>query len=70
MKISKLLNAALLCKLLQGCHARIATPEVQLGLPELTLGVIPGFGGTAASPCIWIRSSELLQDYARVTSLC
>lgn len=29
----------------QGCHARISTPEAQLGLPELTLGVIPGFGG-------------------------
>jgi enoyl-CoA hydratase/carnithine racemase len=31
---------------IQGCHARISTPEAQLGLPELTLGVIPGFGGT------------------------
>ncbi|KAK6941505.1 3-hydroxyacyl-CoA dehydrogenase, C-terminal [Dillenia turbinata] len=28
------------------CHARIAAPKTQLGLPELTLGVIPGFGGT------------------------
>lgn len=30
----------------QGCHARVAAPRTQLGLPELTLGVIPGFGGT------------------------
>lgn len=30
---------------MQGCHARVSTPEAQLGLPELTLGVIPGFGG-------------------------
>ncbi|KAL3829350.1 hypothetical protein ACJIZ3_018152 [Penstemon smallii] len=33
-----------------GCHARISTPTAQLGLPELTLGVIPGFGGTQALP--------------------
>lgn len=31
--------------LMQGCHARIATPKTQIGLPELTLGVIPGDGG-------------------------
>ncbi|XP_051152677.1 glyoxysomal fatty acid beta-oxidation multifunctional protein MFP-a [Andrographis paniculata] len=33
-----------------GCHARISTPHAQLGLPELQLGVIPGFGGTQALP--------------------
>eukprot|EP00262_Sarcandra_glabra_P015138 TRINITY_DN459_c1_g1_i3.p1 TRINITY_DN459_c1_g1~~TRINITY_DN459_c1_g1_i3.p1 ORF type:complete len:725 (+),score=147.75 TRINITY_DN459_c1_g1_i3:112-2286(+) len=37
-------------ELAMGCHARIATPEAQLGLPELTLGVIPGFGGTQRLP--------------------
>ncbi|KAB5537371.1 hypothetical protein DKX38_014904 [Salix brachista] len=26
------------------CHARISTPTAQLGLPELQLGIIPGFG--------------------------
>lgn len=31
---------------LQGCHARVAAPRAQLGLPELSLGVMPGFGGT------------------------
>lgn len=31
----------------QACHARISTPYAQLGLPELQLGIIPGFGGTA-----------------------
>ncbi|GAB2292292.1 Altered inheritance of mitochondria protein 1 [Dionaea muscipula] len=32
------------------CHARIATPKAQLGLPELTLGVIPNAGGTQRLP--------------------
>ncbi|GAA0141307.1 dehydrogenase [Lithospermum erythrorhizon] len=37
-------------ELAMGCHARIAAPRTQLGLPELTLGVIPGFGGTQRLP--------------------
>ncbi|XP_068653028.1 peroxisomal fatty acid beta-oxidation multifunctional protein-like [Aristolochia californica] len=37
-------------ELAMACHARIATRETQLGLPELTLGVIPGFGGTQRLP--------------------
>ncbi|KAG2657735.1 hypothetical protein PVAP13_1KG238500 [Panicum virgatum] len=37
-------------ELAMGCHARISTPEAQLGLPELTLGIIPGFGGTQRLP--------------------
>lgn len=32
------------------CHARISTSRAQLGLPELQLGVIPGFGGTQRLP--------------------
>ncbi|XVF88559.1 hypothetical protein PTKIN_Ptkin19aG0060500 [Pterospermum kingtungense] len=37
-------------ELAMGCHARIAAPKAQLGLPELTLGVIPGLGGTQRLP--------------------
>ncbi|XP_066306293.1 peroxisomal fatty acid beta-oxidation multifunctional protein MFP2-like isoform X1 [Miscanthus floridulus] len=37
-------------ELAMACHARIATPTAQLGLPELQLGIIPGFGGTQRLP--------------------
>jgi 3-hydroxyacyl-CoA dehydrogenase len=33
-----------------GCHARVASPEARLGLPEVTLGIIPGAGGTQRLP--------------------
>ncbi len=33
-----------------GCHARIASPDARLGLPEVTLGIIPGAGGTQRLP--------------------
>ncbi|VVA96753.1 unnamed protein product [Arabis nemorensis] len=37
-------------ELAMACHARISAPAAQLGLPELQLGVIPGFGGTQRLP--------------------
>jgi 3-hydroxyacyl-CoA dehydrogenase len=33
-----------------GCHYRIGTPLVQVGLPEVKLGLIPGAGGTQRLP--------------------
>ncbi|QFI66462.1 3-hydroxyacyl-CoA dehydrogenase NAD-binding domain-containing protein [Sinorhizobium alkalisoli] len=33
-----------------GCHARIADPGTKLGLPEASLGTIPGAGGTVRLP--------------------
>ena len=32
------------------CHYRIALPGTRFGLPEITLGVIPGAGGTQRMP--------------------
>ncbi|MFO0732074.1 MAG: enoyl-CoA hydratase-related protein [Nitrospiraceae bacterium] len=32
------------------CHVRIAAESIQLGLPEVKLGLIPGFGGTQRLP--------------------
>jgi enoyl-CoA hydratase len=32
------------------CHIRVAAVGIQLGLPEIKLGLIPGFGGTQRLP--------------------
>lgn len=34
------------CELALACHIRIAGDEAQFGLPETSLGLIPGYGGT------------------------
>jgi enoyl-CoA hydratase len=34
------------CELALACHIRIASEKAKLGLPEVTLGIIPGYGGT------------------------
>ena len=33
-----------------GCHMRIVSETAKLGLPELQLGLIPGFAGTQRLP--------------------
>lgn len=37
-------------ELAMACHMRIVTEHAKLGLPELTLGIIPGFAGTQRLP--------------------
>ncbi|MCU0382949.1 MAG: enoyl-CoA hydratase-related protein [Cyclobacteriaceae bacterium] len=34
------------CELAMACHIRIATANAKFGLPEVNLGLIPGYGGT------------------------
>lgn len=58
--IADSLSCLILVILIQGCHARIATPRTQLGLPELSLGVIPGFGGIATSDNTMSRRAIIL----------
>jgi len=38
------------CELALGCHARVAATGTKIGLPEVTLGLIPGAGGTQRLP--------------------
>ncbi len=38
------------CELALSCHIRIAAENAKFGLPEITLGVIPGYGGTQRMP--------------------
>ena len=37
-------------ELAMACHFRIASDNAKLGLPEVTLGLIPGYGGTQRLP--------------------
>lgn len=37
-------------ELAMSCHIRIASDNAKMGLPEVTLGVIPGYGGTQRLP--------------------
>lgn len=34
------------CELALACHLRIASDNARFGLPEVSLGIIPGYGGT------------------------
>jgi enoyl-CoA hydratase len=34
------------CELALACHLRLASENAQFGLPEVSLGIIPGYGGT------------------------
>ncbi|HEY2955441.1 MAG TPA: enoyl-CoA hydratase-related protein [Candidatus Eisenbacteria bacterium] len=38
------------CELALACHVRLASDNAVLGLPEVGLGIIPGYGGTQRLP--------------------
>jgi len=40
------------CELSLACHLRVASENAQFGLPEVKLGIIPGYGGTLRLPRI------------------
>ena len=50
------------------CHLRTASPNAVMGLPEVTLGIIPGYGGTQRLPRLVGkgRAIEMILTAARV----
>jgi len=56
------------CELALACHIRTASDNAQFGLPEVTLGIIPGYGGTQrlariAGPGVareWVLTGEMI----------
>jgi enoyl-CoA hydratase len=56
------------CELALACHIRTAADSAQFGLPEVTLGIIPGYGGTQRLPRIVGkgRALELILTAQRV----
>ena len=47
------------CELALACHIRIAGSDARIGLPEVKLGIIPGYGGTQRLARIVGRSKAL-----------
>jgi enoyl-CoA hydratase len=52
------------------CDVRIAAEETQLGFPEVSLGLLPGGGGTQRLPRLigWGRAGWLIMSGERITS--
>jgi enoyl-CoA hydratase len=47
------------CELAMACHMRIATQTARFGQPEVSLGIIPGYGGTQRLPQLVGRGKAL-----------
>ncbi len=47
------------CELALACHLRVASQNAMFGLPEVTLGLLPGYGGTQRLPLIIGRGQAL-----------
>ena len=46
-------------ELAMACHIRIATDNAAIGLPEVSLGLIPGYGGTQRLPALVGKSKAM-----------
>jgi len=46
-------------ELAMACHIRIASDNAKMGLPEVTLGLIPGYGGTQRLPKLIGKSKAM-----------
>lgn len=47
------------CELAMACTFRVGTPNATFGLPEIKLGLVPGFGGTQRLPRLIGRGAAL-----------
>ncbi|MBI1796138.1 MAG: enoyl-CoA hydratase/isomerase family protein [Candidatus Eisenbacteria bacterium] len=56
------------CELALACHVRLASDNAVMGLPEVGLGIIPGYGGTQRLPRLVGRGRalELIMSGRRV----
>ena len=57
-------------ELAMACHFRIASDNAKMGLPEVSLGVIPGYGGTQRLPQLVGkgRAMEMIMTAAMVSA--
>ena len=57
-------------ELAMSCHFRIASDNAKMGLPEVSLGVIPGYGGTQRLPQLIGkgRAMEMIMTAGMVTA--
>ena len=58
------------CELAMSCHMRIASMDAKFGLPEVSLGLIPGYGGTQRLPQLVgkAKAMELILTGGMVTA--
>ena len=58
------------CELAMACHFRIASDNAKMGLPEVSLGVIPGYGGTQRLPQLVGkgRAMEMIMTAGMITA--
>jgi enoyl-CoA hydratase/carnithine racemase len=56
-------------EMMLACHYRCATRETALGLPEVSLGVIPGGGGTQRLPRL-VGAARALEMILRARPIC
>jgi enoyl-CoA hydratase len=57
-------------ELAMACHFRVASDNAKMGLPEVSLGVIPGYGGTQRLPQLIGkgRAMEMIMTAGMITS--
>ena len=57
-------------ELAMACHSRVASDNAKMGLPEVSLGVIPGYGGTQRLPQLIGkgRAMEMIMTAGMITA--